>query len=152
MAKNRLNPAKDIPKRDKVTNYPEYWKFVGWIATPTPLRNLKTQRDLAKELQVHEVTLSVWKSVEGFRDDVRRKIKEWAGDDTPNVIRGLRRKAIQDGTAAEVKLWLQWVDDWVPKEETKHSGTVETELSEESKKLISQALDYVADRNKEKNN
>lgn len=141
MSKTWLKPANNPPKREKVLTYPEYWKFVAWIATPTPLRRSQTQKELARELSVHEVTLSVWKCVDGFGNDVRREVRKWAGDSTGTIIAALRRNIIKNGNAAEVKLWLQWVEDWQEKSGIEQKVQVEEKKSEEDKQELLDAFD-----------
>jgi len=95
----------------------EYDQFVLWVATPEPLREPHTQSKLAEKFGVGDDTLSEWKQREGFWDDVRREIHSWGKNRTPNVVHALYKKAIS-GKAAEVKLWLQYIDGFSEKSVT----------------------------------
>lgn len=95
----------------------EYNSFVIWTATPEPLREPQTQRELASTFGVGEDTLSEWKQRNGFWDAVHRELRMWSKSKTPNIIHALYKKA-QNGNAAEVKLWLQYVEGFSEKSTT----------------------------------
>lgn len=87
----------------------EYSQFVNWYSLPEHLRDPRTQRDFAKEYRVNEHTLVEWKNSENFHNDCVSATREWAQDKYPNVMYALYRKAVKDGSAQEVKLWLKAV-------------------------------------------
>lgn len=118
-----------------VKNVHEYIRFVQWIASPIPLRVPKTQEEFAKEVGVNEDTLADWKKREGFWDRVIKETKHWGKDKTATVLLSLYQKAITEGDAARVKLWLQYINDWVEKQDVAVSGT------------LGQLLDEIANRN-----
>ena len=91
----------------------EYQKFVEWMGLPIPERNPKEQKQLALDLDVEEATLSDWKKTDGFWDLVKTERKKWAKDKMSNVLAGLYKKAIKDGSAAEVKLFMQYAGEFV---------------------------------------
>lgn len=91
----------------------EYLQFIKWVALPEPLREPRTQKELAVVLRVDESSLSDWKKRDGFWDEVKKELRTWSKEKTPNVIMGLYRKAVRDGTAQEAKLWLQYIEDWI---------------------------------------
>ena len=98
---------------DTIKKKQEYLMFVEWMGLPAPERVPKEQKELAVKMGVEEATLSDWKRVDGFWDNVRNERKKWAKDRTSNVLMGLYRKAIKDGNAAEVKLFLQYAGEFV---------------------------------------
>ena len=90
----------------------EYLNFVTWVATPNALRDPKTQQELSKEFGVGQDTLSEWKARPGFWKSVIEKRKHWGQERTPNVIMAIYDKIIKTGNAPEVKLWLQYIENW----------------------------------------
>lgn len=116
-------------------NVIEYLKFIRWMATPMPLKASKTQGEFAKEIRVDEDTLTAWKKREGFWDRVRKETKNWGKEKTATVLLSLYQTIIKSGNAAEVKLWLSYINDWIEKQDVVVSGT------------LGQLLDEIATRN-----
>lgn len=131
----------DIPSYQTVSKYQEYWRLINWFAMPSPLRKPGTLGELAKELSVHAVTLSRWQRVDGFYRDVRTKIKEELRGELPDVLYSLRNKIFKEGNSKEIKLFLQWVDDFVEKTEIEHTG--ELGVSPELQKLAAEFNDKI---------
>ena len=123
MAKRRTY-QNSLPHYDRIKIYPEYWQLVEYMATPTPMRKPGTLIELAKQLGVHNTTLSRWQNVPEFYRDVRSKIKNVLRGELPDVFYALRNKIYKDGSAKEIKLFLQWVDDFVEKTEIEHTGEI----------------------------
>ena len=90
----------------------EYRAFVEWVALPRELRQPPNQKLLSKHLNVPERTLSVWKSQSRFKKDVKEAIYKWTRDKTPDVLNSLYKTAVRHGNAKEVKLWLEFVENW----------------------------------------
>ena len=86
----------------------ELCEFVIFCATPRKLRTLKTQRDFAKMFRVDEDSLTAWKRLPGFWDEVRKEIQGRERDEIAEVIHGLREKALE-GDVGAVRLWMQYV-------------------------------------------
>lgn len=103
-----------IPDHANIKERPEYQRLVRWCATPTPLRIPDTQGKLAVELQLDETTLSRWKRMPEFYGDVRLEIKRTMRDEVPDVLYALRNRIFQKGSKGEVKLFLEWVDEFIP--------------------------------------
>lgn len=99
----------DIVKKD-VFN-----EFVEWAALPSPLREPEYQKDFAEKWGVQSITLSRWKKRQDFWEAVAATRLMWAKDKTPDVIHALYKNAAKTGSAAEVKLWLQAIEDWSEK-------------------------------------
>ena len=93
----------------------EFLQFAEWVALPSPLREPQTQEEWAKEQGIKPGTLSAWKQKPEFWEVVAGQRKLWCRDKTSDVIAGLFRTASR-GMAAEVKLWLQLVEEWSEKE------------------------------------
>lgn len=79
-------------------------KFQRWLALPKPARIPETQELLADELGVHSVTLSKWKSQDGFRDEVAQLTIANLTDDMADVFRSIVREA-KRGSAPHAKLY-----------------------------------------------
>jgi len=120
----------------------EYLDFITWIATPSVLRTPKSQQELSKKFGVGQDTLSEWKSREGFWTDVYEKRKRWGRERTPDIIMALYKRIIRTGSAQEVKLWLQYFEDWsekiISKEPSlrRYADLTNEELADREKTLI----------------
>ena len=105
-----------------VDNVNAFLQFVQWIALPKGYREPKEQGELAVKFDVAPETLSRWKKHPLFWGLVQREFKEWAKDKTPNVMASLYNRALKEGNAAEVKLWMQIIEDWKEKSEQETKG------------------------------
>ena len=106
----------------------EYKQFIEWLALPVKERELKTQKELAEQFGLSEWTLSQWKDRQGFWPAVEAVRKSWGKSKTPEVLNSLYNKALT-GNAAEVKLWLQYIEGY--SEKTKSEVTTK-DISEEA--------------------
>jgi len=136
-----------MPKIEEIRKQAEFWRFIKWISLPADLREPKTQKELAKELEVDYATLSDWKKVEGFWEEVRKLRKEWIQDKVSNILLGVYGKALK-GDVNAAKLLLEYAGEFIERKEFKHY--IEEELSEEEKEEIKKALEYA--RNLQQNN
>ena len=66
---------------------------MAWLALPKAQRKPRTQRDLAKEIGVGEDTLSDWKKLPGFIDDVNALARELVKHDIADVLGVIRTRA-----------------------------------------------------------
>lgn len=131
-----ISSQKAIPSYERVQHFNEYWVFVNWIATPTPLRKPQTQEDLSKELSVNGVTLSRWKCMPEYRRDVNKLVAEKMGDYTADVSYALLNRIFKDGNAAEIRLFREWAQEWMPSINVNLKG--EFGSDERSQNLIKQ--------------
>jgi hypothetical protein len=90
-------------------------EFARWCATPEPLRDPQTQGEFARLHNVNEATLSRWRREPEFWDEVKKGIKVWNKERLPNVLAALYKNILKNGHGVDVKMWLQWVDDWKEK-------------------------------------
>ena len=100
----------------------EYQQFIEWIALPAKEREPKTQKELAERFGLSEWTLSQWKLRDGFWPAVETIRKDWGKTRTPEVLHGLYTKAL-GGNAAEVKLWFEIVEGFIPKSKSDINAT-----------------------------
>lgn len=113
-----MNDTPNNPKiepQSKIRHQMEYYDFIEWIATPSSIRNPKTQQELSKKFGVGQDTLSEWKSRQYFWEEVTKKRKNWGRERTPEVILAMYNRIIKTGNAAEVKLWLEYFESWSEK-------------------------------------
>lgn len=132
---------KETPKdsKNKVTTKIrhtfEYSEFITWIATPSDLREPKTQQELSKKFGVGQDTLSDWKKQSDFWIKVKEKRVSWGHERTPDVILALYNRIKKTGDPTAVKLWLQYVESWsekftVEKEEDPYRKMSMAEITE----------------------
>ena len=80
--------------------------FADWLATSKYERQPPTQRLLANELGVHERTLSRWKKLPGFMDEVVATARGFIHDRLPEIYAALAREA-EKGSYQHIKLALE---------------------------------------------
>jgi hypothetical protein len=116
-------------KESELRKPTQYQEFILWSALPTPEKirlGLEWQKDFAAHYHLQERTLSVWKQRSDFKDRVRKIMKMWAFDRTPDVILGIYRSALK-GNSDSQRIWLKYFEGWV--EETKVDHTLKVEIS-----------------------
>lgn len=120
----------------------EYLDFIAWVATPSAIRIPKTQQELSKKFGVGQDTLSAWKSRPKFWTSVNEKRKQWGQERTPDVVMALYNRIMRTGSAQEIKLWLQYFEDWSEKitatapDKRPYQDLTNAELAELEQKLI----------------
>jgi ribosomal protein L29 len=79
--------------------------YIAWLALPRAQRKPKTQRELAKQLDVAEETLSRWKHEAGFMDDVNTLARDLVKHDIAEIL-GVIRSRAKKGELAYVNMAL----------------------------------------------
>ncbi len=115
----------------------EYQQFIEWMATPPRLRVVKDQRQLATQLGVHESTLSDWKRTEGFWQSVNKLTNEWGRSRTVDVLNAFYKKVVANPTAGNVKLWLEYFEDFKPNKKV----TIEDDNARQQTEILDEILD-----------
>lgn len=111
-----VNAKRGRPKKPhSLVKQHVYEAFCEWAAKPTPLKEDKTMQDFAKKWDVRPETLTRWKKKQDFWEKVAEWRITWARDKTSDVVHGLFKRAATRGEAAEVKLWMQLIEDWSEK-------------------------------------
>ncbi len=110
----------------------EYYLFARWIATPSIFRDPPNQGAFQEKYNVSGQTLVNWKNDPNFWEDVKREIKEWTKEKTPDVIAAIYRSAIK-GNPFSQKLWLQAFDEFQEKSENKQTHELGTSFFEAMK-------------------
>lgn len=80
-------------------------QLIAWLALPKAQRKPRSQRDLAKEIGADEATLSDWKRLPGFMDDVNALGRELVKDDIAEIL-GVIRSRAKKGDLAFVNMAL----------------------------------------------
>lgn len=138
-SKNIDNSANLNSAIENMKNPSEYIAFIEFIATPKDLREIETQGEFSKKFGVGQDTLSAWKRRDGFWDDVRVIRKQIIREDyLPLALVALKRTALRDGKAPEVKLLFQLADEFVEKSEVETRKS--TKLSPQRKEEIANCL------------
>ena len=74
----------------------------------TKVRNIK---EFSKKYAIPYQLLIDWK-IEAKKDGTyRSKFKEWAKNLTPNVVGRLYQKIMEEGDAARIKLWKEFIEE-----------------------------------------
>jgi len=143
--KKKTTKKSKVPSRTKPNligkpKLMERLEFIKFVALPRVFRErewgFNTDKDFAKKFKVNESTLVEWKKDGTFADSVMETIKMWGKDKTPDVLAGLYKKAAKDGNAAEVKLWIQYFEDWKEKSEVNVHYAAIKEIQDFNRKLF----------------
>lgn len=95
----------------------ERLQFIEWLSLPSVARRPKTQRELATQLGVEAATLSDWKRLPDFWDQVKKRVDERVREYHPDVLAAIVAAAKKGNVAAQ-KLYLEYVQGW--SESTRH--------------------------------
>ena len=98
----------------------ERLQFIEWLSLPSDLRTPKTQSELALLLGVDAGTLSDWKQLPGFREEVRKRVNDLVKDDHADVVHAMITSA-KGGDVTAQKLYLEYIQEW--SEKTRHDLT-----------------------------
>lgn len=97
-----------------VQKLPEYTEFVRFSALPTVLREKEfgfaTDAAFGEHYKVSKDTLVMWRGRTQFWNEVAKQMAIWGRAQTPDVMMGVLRKSVRDGTASEARLWLEFFE------------------------------------------
>ena len=107
--------SQNTPKQNKVKNAelsillrdedtPPKSRFMLWLSTPASERVPQTQKQLAKILDVSNVTLSKWKAEPGFSHEVLADVRRRELAFASGVLEKLRERAL-DGDLKAIELY-----------------------------------------------
>lgn len=117
MRRKKRTYRSNTPSYSYLKTLPSYWRLVEWMATPTWMRKPPTLKELSVDMNLCNTTLSQWQNIPEFYGDVRGRIKKEMRGNLADVLSALKKKIERDGSAKEIKLFLQWADDFVEKTE-----------------------------------
>lgn len=110
-----VRPGIGRPKEMKVRKVEVFEEFCRWASLPTPLKDVKTMKAFSEKWGIKADTAAKWKHLPEFWKKVGEYRMEWAKDKTSDVVQGLFKRASVRGEAAEVKLWMELIEDWSEK-------------------------------------
>ena len=100
---------------------PDQIAFQRWLATPPAARQPRSQRALAAQLELHELTLTAWKRLPGFAEAVYDLVLEHVKGDLAAVLHAQVREA-KKGSLAHAQWLFEVTGVWSPKQRHEHSG------------------------------
>ena len=137
-------PIQKKPKIVGVSKTAERLEFIRFTALLRVFREkewgFNSDDGFAKKFKLNTCTLCAWKKDPEFWEAIRDTLKLWGKDRIPDVIAGMYKKAISDGNATEVKLWLQYFDDWKEKSEVNIHYAALKDLQDSNRKLFEEEL------------
>ncbi len=101
------------PNSPEFLSDPRKVAFLDFLATPKQERGLM-QKEFAEKIQVSEQTLSEWKKLDGFQEELIKLVRKNSLSQASDIINGLAMKAAT-GDAPAAKLWMQIVLGWSEK-------------------------------------
>jgi hypothetical protein len=121
----------------------ERLEFIRFTALPRVFREkewgFNLDVDFAKKFNVRPETLCAWKKDPEFWESIRDTLKLWGKDRIPDVLAGMYKKAISEGNATEVKLWLQYFDDWKEKSDVNIHYAAIKDLQDVNRQIFEEA-------------
>ena len=147
MAKKEIKKRKGTTQKyphkigqQKMAEKLEYIRFTG---TPRVFRDkdwgFNSDSEFAKHFKVNPGTLSEWRKDPEFWNEVRDRLRTLLKDKIPDVMAGVYKKIIKDGSAAEAKFFMQWVDDWKEKSEVNLHYAAIKDLQDLNRKIFEEA-------------
>ena len=111
---------KKIDKNGRIISNPrargEYHQFMLWYILPRSLRVPKTQVELATKLKVNDRTLYTWSHTEAFQEEASKLAKVEQMNNLGDVLRALYLGCIEKRSAPEIRLFLESIAGFIPKE------------------------------------
>lgn len=116
--KIKKNSPTKPDKRGIIHNPILFDEFIKFMSTPEPLRKkecgYKTMTDFARYNKISRDTLHEWKKRPEYEKERQIYLKKWMKDKTPNAIQAMYKTILKEGKASEVKLWLEYGEEWIP--------------------------------------
>lgn len=111
--------------------------FIDWIVLPSKLRVPKTQKLFAKQIGVNQDTLTDWKKLNGFWNEVKQEQQHHFQEQVSDVLYGLTKRA-KEGNPVAVKLFLQYFCGFSEKQTFKEEPS--RELTKEQEEELTASL------------
>lgn len=117
--------------------------FVEWVALPRNERKPQSQKEFAELYGIHYNTLSVWKGLSGFWDEVKiRRNVQMRKYTTRIIYNGIVKPALE-GDVRATELFLRMFEGYKENVKIENTITQQTELSEERLSFIKNAMDEI---------
>ena len=100
---------------------------------------LRSQGEFAEKYGIAQETLSDWNKLL-LKDDDVIDARKWFQKLTKNIVSALYRKALIEGDAPRVKLWLQYIESWQESLGIEHTGEFQHIVTAERKKKLDEIL------------
>jgi hypothetical protein len=100
---------------------PAQLHFQVWLATPRAERQPKSQRELARELNVNHCTLSEWKRLPGWGDAVYALAEQQLRNELVPILDAQVREA-KKGSLPHAQWCFELAGAWSPKQKHEHTG------------------------------
>jgi hypothetical protein len=104
-------------------------RYQEWLATPKALRTPKTVDLLAKELGTSRVSLWEWSKKPGWNQAVAQLARDYLHTDAPSILQALGKKAMR-GDVPAIKLALEVLGEYTPKQDLNMSGDLNVNISD----------------------
>lgn len=91
--------------------------FARWRVLPRALKSPDTMEELAAVLGLSYQTLWVWSKDEKVLGLIKTNRIKYFSRFTSEVVNSLRERCLKYGRAQDIKLWLEYVEGWIPKQE-----------------------------------
>lgn len=98
-------------------------KFMEWLRLPSTERIPLNQTRLAEEMKVRDATLSEWKRLPGFMEEVQSLIRQSLGDNAHEVMGSFKKKAAT-GSFPHQKTYLEMMGWHTDKQQTEGELTI----------------------------
>lgn len=98
-----------VPDYSIVGVKPEYKEFVIWSAVFKPLRKPPTQQEFALKIHVDDSTLSMWKRMPQFDQDLAKAMPRELIEKAVTVCHTWLDRLTQHSTPGDIKLVLEWI-------------------------------------------
>jgi len=143
MSKKQIKNTQGKPRIIGISKIAEHLEYIRFTATPRVFREKEwgyiTDGDFAKKFKLNPCTLTEWRKSPDFWDQVKNRLRELFKDKIPDVMAGVYKKIVKDGSAAEAKFFMQWVDDWKEKSETNIHYAALKDLQDANRRIFEEA-------------
>jgi len=136
-------PIQKKPRTIGISKLAEHLEYIRFTGTPRAFRDkdwgYNTDGEFAKHFKLNPCTLTEWRKEPEFWNEVRDRLRILLKDKIPDVMAGVYKKIIKDGSAAEAKFFMQWVDDWKEKSEVNIHYAALKDLQDANRRIIEEA-------------
>jgi hypothetical protein len=110
------------------TKSAEFESFCEWYATPPKLREPKTMGKKCKELGININTTAQWRQTKIWDKTIRKYVRKWGRGILPTIMGSLQKGIIKHADASRIELWLEYFEDYIPKQQILGDTEDETQL------------------------